>query len=238
MISKAYRFLILLTVLVMLVGCANVPRQDFNKAANNHLKKIAVITGEQPKEYQVDIIHHPGLSFGLVGGLVAAADMASKSSTFSEAAKPETVGLNSALKDSLQQIGATNNFELVFLDAPIAENNGFIQDYTVLKSDADAFLDVRFSMAGYRAQYPTSPYVPTLMAKAQMVDAKSNDIIYQATLHYGEPWMKIDGLVHVNADLMSNYYNFEALTNAADHATKALEKGAYALGDRISKDLQ
>src|SRR5829696_3599749 len=72
------RYLVLVAAIAF-SGCASVPNQPYNKAANAHVKRIGVLLVSNPGDYEVSILHHPGSGFGLVGGLIALGDMNSKS---------------------------------------------------------------------------------------------------------------------------------------------------------------
>ena len=64
---------------VVLSGCATpIPKQEFNAEASSHIQKVAFTRYEEQKEIGVVVVAHAGASFGLIGGLVAAADQSSK----------------------------------------------------------------------------------------------------------------------------------------------------------------
>lgn len=232
------RTLVLLGAVAMLVGCGAIPKQDFNAAANTHIKKIVVVTGTEPDEYLVQLVNHPGGSFGLIGGLVAAADMASKSSTFTAAAKPKAPGIFSVMEQELATLSSDGPYELEIAGVRQGDNSKFLEDYKGVAGDADAVLDIRLKIIGYRALYPTSPYVPTVMATSQLVDVKTNQVLYEATVHYGEPWIKRDGLVQIDNDSSYAFNDFDALTSDVDRATEGMVVGAKAVADRIKADLE
>lgn len=227
-----------LAVSALLVGCGAIPKQDFNAAANTHVKKIAVVTGTEPDEYMVQLVHHPGGSFGLIGGMVAAADMASKSSTFTSAAQPNMPELFSVIEQELAALETDGRYDLEIAGLRKGDNSKFLDDYKTFVGEADAVLDIRLKIVGYRALYPTSPYVPTVMATSQLVDVKTNQVLYEATLHYGEPWIKRDGLVQIDNDSAYAFSDFNALTHDVDKASEGMVAGAKAVAHRIRKDLQ
>lgn len=232
------RTYVLLGALALLVGCGAIPKQDFNAAANTHIKKIKVVTGTEPDEYLVQLVNHPGGSFGLIGGMVAAADMASKSSTFTEAAKPKTPALFGVIENELASLGSDGVYDVDISGLRQGDNGKFLEDYKSVAGDADAVLDIRLKIIGYRALYPTSPYVPTVMATSQLVDVKTNQVLYEATVHYGEPWIKRDGLVQIDNDNSYAFNNFEDLTSHVDRAAEGMVVGAKAVAQRIKADLK
>jgi hypothetical protein len=59
----------------LLAGCAEMPKQAFNARKATQLKRVVLVHPENQTEYATDIVNHPGVSFGLIGGLIAAADI-------------------------------------------------------------------------------------------------------------------------------------------------------------------
>src|SRR6185436_15999938 len=76
--KAAFKTLFTLLVLALLTACGAVPKIDSDAAKLTSIKTVGVIRGPVPKAYSVANFGHPGMAFGLVGGLVAAADMESK----------------------------------------------------------------------------------------------------------------------------------------------------------------
>ena len=63
----------------LMAGCVGpVPRIESNPAALAKINTLAVINPPEAKTYAVMNFGHPGMAFGLIGGLVAAADQTSK----------------------------------------------------------------------------------------------------------------------------------------------------------------
>lgn len=69
-------------LIVVTMGCVSLPEQQaFNRAAHADIRNIGVLE-TQPTALHVAMLNNPAASFGLIGGLVAAADQASKESRF------------------------------------------------------------------------------------------------------------------------------------------------------------
>lgn len=67
-----------LALAMTMTGCVSLPaQQSYNLAANIHVKRIEMLP-THPTRTSVVMLNHPGTSFGLIGGLVAVADQASK----------------------------------------------------------------------------------------------------------------------------------------------------------------
>ena len=62
------KLLALLAFSVALAGCVTVENQPFNKEAHAKIKTIAILPAPAVPDYSINILHHPGASFGLIGG--------------------------------------------------------------------------------------------------------------------------------------------------------------------------
>ena len=69
-------------LIVVTTGCVSLPEQQaFNRTEHDKIRKIGVLE-TQPAALHVAMLNNPAASFGLIGGLVSAADQASKESRF------------------------------------------------------------------------------------------------------------------------------------------------------------
>src|SRR5690349_9233819 len=71
--------LLAVALVAVLTACAGpVPKLEASTAKLGGVKSVAVVRPPEPKAYTVMNFGHPGVAFGLIGGLVAAADQNSK----------------------------------------------------------------------------------------------------------------------------------------------------------------
>jgi hypothetical protein len=228
------RYLVVLAA-VALSACVSVPNQPYNKAANAHVKRIGVLSVPEPGDYEVAILHHPGEGFGLIGGLIALGDMSSKSHAFKgqeavhrmELGKELTVALNEAFQGSA--------FEIVAVDAGTAPRTGFMKDYP--GAECDAFLDVAIALAGYRAQYASTPYLPTLFAPVRLVDAHTKTVLYTTKVFMTDGNIPKGG-TQLPPDTNFSFDNFDALKGDPDKAVKGLKQAAQRVAKQIATDLK
>jgi hypothetical protein len=228
------RHLVILAAMA-LSACVSVPNQPYNKAANTHVKTIGVVAVPNPGEYEVGILHHPGEGFGLIGALVAAGDASSKTKTFSgdevvhllELGKEMTAALNEAFEGSA--------FQLVAVDAGNAARTGFVKDYP--GAECDAFLDVAIALAGYRAQYASTPYLPMLFAPVRLVDARSKTVLYTTEVFMTDGPIPRGG-TQLAPDTSYSFDNFDALKHDPNKAVKGLKEAARRIAKQIASDLK
>ena len=177
---------VLIAVSVVLSGCVSLDRQAFNRSANPHIKTVSIPKPVNPETYSVNILHHPGASFGLIGGLIAAAELSTKSSGVTDAIK--TVGfdpgqaLSEAIKAALEK---QNQFAVTLVPGPTRKEGAFIEDYNTVEGAGDAVLDTAISYIGYWASSHSAPYYPTLSVATRLVDMRTKAILYNAMFVYG-----------------------------------------------------
>lgn len=229
------RFFLLATA-VALVGCAPMPKQAFNREAAAHIKTVALAHTPNQDSYGAIVVGHPGMSFGLIGGLIAAADIAAKSEKLTKAIGTTDTRLqerfSADLAKALQDAGYT--VTVVPLDKGVDAAKAV--DAVRGKGSFDAVLYAEVSGA-YLAAGPSSNYIPRVMAKVKMQDMAKGTTLFEDLFSYGyaEPQMKS---IHVAANPRYGYPNIDALT--ADPATtrQGLVDGSVALATQIASDLK
>ena len=230
--------LIAVCAVMLLTGCASVPRQPFNKEANPHVRKIALVSISSPEEYSVSIVNHPGASFGLIGGIAAVADMSSKSSEFTrlQGEKRQQIGpeLGDAIAQALSQDGT---FEIVRVDSGARQTPriAYLENYP--QAECDAYLDVVIQQAGYVAQYATAPYVPTLSVPVRLVDAKSKTVLYTTTFFMTDGNIPAGGK-QLAPDSSYGFADFDALKAAAGRSGEGLRNGVNTVAKQLAADLR
>lgn len=184
-------------------------------------------------------MQHPGYQGGLIGGLMVVADLTSKSNDFNDAAKGKRPDLENIMKRKLSQCNNPDVREYFFMKQELVrEENKFLNDYTKLGTENDAYLDIRFIRIGYEAELPTSNYYPSVVTKVQLVDARNNKILYAATISYGDPWRQSDTLIQVPLTGTHAYKNMNDLITNIGPALEGLSVGIEQIANRICNDLQ
>src|SRR3989442_15965784 len=84
-----------------LVSCVSVPKQAFEKKDAAPVKKIGLLQVVEPPNYQVQNMGGPAMAFGLIGGLVAAADASSKTDRFTLKMKEQKLTLGDQMAQAV-----------------------------------------------------------------------------------------------------------------------------------------
>ncbi|MEO8628464.1 MAG: hypothetical protein ABI612_10235 [Betaproteobacteria bacterium] len=228
------RYLAILLILAA-SGCATVPNQPYNKMANERIRTIAVVTVPDPAQYEVGMLMHPTMGFGLVGGLIAAADTSSKTKTFSDQDLVHHLALGNEMTIALNEAFAQNGMEVIAVDGGKGPRTEFLKDYPVAK--CDAYLDVAIALAGYRAQYASTPYLPTLFAPVRLVDARTKTVLYTTEVFITDGKIPKGG-EQISPNASYSFVDFKSLTSDPDKAVKGLKEATRKIAAQIAADLK
>jgi hypothetical protein len=229
--------LIAATALAMLLGaCGEMPKQAFNRDAAKHVRTVIVTRNDNQPAYEAVLLAHPGASFGLIGGLVAAADMQMKSKRLSTAIDPLETRIqerfSDCLRDSLSRVGYTANVVVI----PLSVKGDDVLPYAKKNATGDAVLIVNMS-AAYWAAGPTSDYFPRLTVSVKLVDLLAGGTVYQDTLTYG--YVQGQGkTVHFPSDQKYRFADMTALTDDPGLTREGLYRGMDAIANQIAEDLK
>ena len=118
------------------------------------------------------------------------------------------------------------------------EEGKFLTEYTKLDTKNDAYLDILLLNAGYVAQTAAASYYPFITVKTQLVDAKSNNVIYAVTIQHGESGYQPNNLVQIEPMEGYSYANIDMLVSNIESALKGIGIATEQIADRICGDLQ
>jgi len=226
---------VLAFVSVLLSGCTSVPKQAFNKAANQDVRKIAVLKTPSSGEFLVQNLGHPGLGFGLIGGLVAAADMESKSKAFT--AKMNGLSFDPAKEFNEELIAELRalKYEVKMVE-PSRPQPAMLESYENLDPEVDAYVDSVMNWSGYFTASPTSNYIPAMRTIVRMVKRKGSEIAYQELISYGYE-LRGGQAINVAADGKYAFASFDDLTKNPEMAMEGMRKGIPLLVRQVVRDL-
>ena len=241
--NKTFRVLTLAFVLMLLSACAGMPKQQtYNRDANASIRKIAVLPMRET-ELQLMLLNNPAASFGLIGGLVAEADRASKQKKMRqglEAAKFDHVAeFKLAFTEEMEKRGYT----LVWPD-PVMEksksaraSNSLRKAYTPV-ADVDAQLDLNFGFVGYGASGvgASSPYRPTAVVMSQMVSADGKSKLFTETVVYHNLFNS-EGAIVLPPDEHYSYPKFTDLEQAGAQSADGLKVAVDAVAKKLAEQL-
>lgn len=217
-------------LLVLLTGCNTITKQSFNSAANQHLQQIALVKPPNVDQVEVSTLQHVGASFGLVGGLIAAADMTTKTNKYNAIA-----GLfdwDGYVHQQLYTALVNAGYEVrsVNLRTPKQQTLQYLKKYPELPTDAA--MDYYFSV-GQVAAGSTTPYVPTVVLHTRLVDTRKKAVLYEQHFNAGLPIDKKMAYIPNNHE----YRNAADLFKHAEDSKEALKFGIQQVAQQLTNEL-
>jgi hypothetical protein len=231
------RILIFVSVVLLaltLGGCAGIQKQAFNKDANQDIKTIGPLEQIEQEKYFVQNMGHPGMGFGLIGGLIAVADMESKQNKLTELMKARNLNVigefQGMLATDLENVGYA-----VKMLKPQRAKPALLEKYDGLDNEVDAYLDFTVS-AGYMCASATADYIPTVHTIARLVKRGTSEILYEEVIYYGYQ-LKAKEAACITADQQYYFKDFGTLTSNADLAMEGIRKGVPLITKHIAQSL-
>jgi len=228
---------------VTLTGCVSMPKQQaFNREAHANLKNIAVLETHKTHT-SVFMLNHPGMSFGLIGGLVAASDQASKEKKFH--ALMEQAGFDPLpyFKDRLNAHLLERGYSVAWPQAQVESAKNPRGSFGLRKSysgvqNADAQLDVNFGFVGYAAAGAgnNSPYRPTVTVGVRLVSADGKENLYTDYIAYNNVF-NLPNAVAMNAEQSYSYPGFDDLEAAGVQSVEGLKTAIDAVAAEVARQL-
>ncbi|MGD0887348.1 MAG: hypothetical protein ABSA46_21090 [Thermodesulfovibrionales bacterium] len=223
-----------LLMAVMLGGCASVHKQAFNKGPNEEMKMIGLLEPAHTGEYFVANSGHIGQSFGLIGGIIAATDIQTKTNQFTELMKARNFNASDEFQ-SLLQAELQNAGYIVKIIKPERQKPAFLEKYDSLDKDVDAYLDLGIGV-GYQCASSSADYIPVVRSAVRLVKKGTNEILYQDIIAYGyEP--PHGQAISITANQKYFFKNFATLKENPDLALAGLKEGLPLVAKRIAQDL-
>jgi hypothetical protein len=229
------KWLVVATLISLSAGCANIPKQAYNKEANRAIQQITLLEPAAEPDYAVVNLGHPGQSFGLIGALIASGQISAKTAEFSKAIKAKGFDLaaefKAALVAELEAAGYVVTLQKVARAKP-----DFLPKYENVPTGSQAVIDPKVS-AGYYCAASNSEYIPTVRSSIRMVKPDGKQILYQEQITYGYEAGGQDA-VTFPADQKYFFDDFDAIMAKLDIALDGMRKGVPIVAKQIADDLR
>jgi len=231
------RLFLAVAAAVLVSACAGpVPQIAASSSQLQGTRTVAVVRPPEPRTYTVMNFGHPGMAFGLIGGLVASSDMATKQDRLTTAFKADHAAVCGHLAEEVAAKLAAAGYEARVIDAPWAEVEGRYQlPFDKIEADADAVVVLSPTIIGFIATGITSDYLPTLTTVVTMLGKDRKAQMYRGFHAYG--WTpKADGWRSTAPK--TTFANFDALMGDTSASLRALDAGGTAIAESIAADLR
>ena len=188
-------------------------------------------------------MNNPGASFGLIGGLIAEADLATKRKKLRETLSSANVDYVASFKAQLTLAMEKRGYVLVWPETTVETTKSPRTTNSVRKSykavsDADAQLDVNFGFIGYAAAGAgkNAPYRPTGTILAQLVSADGKTKLFTETIIYHNVF-NAQGAITLAPDENHTYPNFSDVEAAGPEAANGIKIAVETLADKLAEQL-
>ncbi|KVN96722.1 hypothetical protein WJ70_09570 [Burkholderia ubonensis] len=224
-------------LVTLLSGCVNLPQTNLNADNRQKLHSIAVLEVNEPKAVGVVNIGGAAGAFGLIGGLAQAAVNASHTSTYTKRVANDKVVFAPVVADSVIGHLTENGYQVVKLDGQKVKlaDDGKSDDYSGIQTDADAIMNVWFTNFGYISPPDTTDFIPSVVVRARMLDAKTKQDIYFKTFACGYDIRS--NSVHVDSDVAYSYGSFGDLEKNFDKSVEGIKSCEKSIAAMIGQDL-
>lgn len=223
-------------------GCVSLPKQQaFNRQAHQDIKSIAVLPTHET-HVQIWMMHHPGASFGLIGGMIAAADMASKRDRYNAIISADGFDALAYFKQQLDARMSEHGYILVWPDAQVETGELSRGSFGLRKTygsvPVDAQLDVNFGFLGYAASGASdkSPYRPTVTIGARLVSADGKQNLFTDYIYYNNIF-NVKTAITIEASAGFSYPDFDSLEAAGRESIDGLKAAIDAIAAEVARQL-
>jgi hypothetical protein len=233
---RSIRIGAVLAIAMLLGACAQVPKQAFNREAATHVHNIVVTQNPNQTSYEAAILGHPGMSFGLIGGLVAAADIQYKSGKLTSAIDPAETRLQERFTSKLTEGLTRAGYQSTVVVLPVGMKDIDVVAYAKDKAKGDAVLVV-YLFGGYWAAGPSTDYQPRLSASVKLVDLYSGTILYQDVISYGYAPAQ-SKTIHFASDAKYRFADIGVLTSDPALTRDGLFDGLDPVANQVADDIK
>jgi hypothetical protein len=222
---------------VLVTGCATkFERQGFDGKAGAGISKLTVTQWNDQEENRAVIINHPGMSMGLIGAAIAAADTSNKTCKLNAAVPPESAKVASAFYSELLPMLKGMGYEVTLVPAKRGDKIDDVKAAVNKPQGQDASLFLNIS-SGYYALNASSDYFPANTLSATLTDAKSGKVLYNDLIQYGFNPGSND-MSFVRAANECKFKDIDALTANPTTTRTCLMTGPALLAKELANELK
>ncbi|WP_419687668.1 hypothetical protein ACN22W_26435 [Burkholderia theae] len=224
-------------LVTLLSGCVTLPKTDLNADTREKLHSIAILDVTEPKRIGVVNVGGAAGAFGLIGALAQTAVNASHTSTYTDRVTGGKIVFAPVVADGVASRLTENGYQVVKLDGQKVKlaADGKSDDYSGIQTDADAIMNVWFTSFGYMSPPERTDFIPSVVVRARMLDAKTKQDIYFKTYACGYD-IKANS-VHVESDAAYRYGSFGDLEKNFDKSVEGIKSCEQSISVMIGKDL-
>ena len=159
---------------------------EIDSSSASEIKKIGILEIKQPMNMNVENLGGAGAAFGLVGGLAQAGVNNSHSDTYQRTLSERQVPIMEHLRRAVENELRTYQYDVEYLQGQSStRENDAKGDYSDVKTDANAILNIWITQFGYVSPPSSSGYIPFVVVRARLIEAKTRREMFFKTYTCG-----------------------------------------------------
>lgn len=225
-----------------LTGCVTMPEQQAYNRQAHPVKTVTVLETRQTKA-SVFMLNHPGMSFGLIGGLVAAADQAGKEEKFNATMADANFEPLAYFRERLSLHMEERGYSLVWPASQVEQKKANRGSFGLRKNygsaaDVDAQMDINFGFVGYAAAGATNgtPYRPTVTMAVRLVSPDGKQNYYTDYFAYNNVF-NLKQAILLDGGSEHVYPGFDDLHAAGPQSVEGLRQAIDAVAAKIAQQI-
>lgn len=221
---------------LMLAGCVSFPQTNLDAKNREKVHSIGVLQTKEPAQESVMNMGGAAAGFGLLGALVQAGVNSSHTNTYSQKVTSGKIYFGPVVDDGIVSTLTSDGYRIAKLYDQRAKisPDGKSDDYSAVETDADAILSVSFVTFGYISPPEAVSFVPWVVLRARLLDAKTKQDLYFKTFACGYD-IKANS-VHIDSDAQYAYGTFGKLEERFDQSVEGLKACEQAVVKTIGQD--
>lgn len=217
--------ILLTAMMAVLVGACALKPIPYDRSSAGDIKTIGIVTPAMPTRPAVILAGNVGQNFGLIGGLIEAAMIENRESTFLKAIEPTKFSATDVCLQELTTQLKDHGYDSVPVKADRSKHS-FLEKYPVdQEPKVDAYLDVVINYGYIAAGIGAAPYRPMVYLTARLVRASDATVLMQDAVSYNPvgPYGQNSESITLPPDPTYQFTNFDALAADPNKATKGME---------------
>lgn len=222
---------------MLFAGCSSFHNVPYHMASGQKVRQIGLLTVATPPGLTVSIRSPAGMSFGLIGGLIAQGEIDEKSRTFTAAAAELGYSVQQQLTAALKSDLEAEGYVVRMVPAD-GSRDSFLNKYPKV-NDNDVLLDVvvHEHKVGYRAAGSETKYYPYAFVTARLVNAQGSQVLYAEQLVYN-PITPPKNARTIPPTGEFSYQDFDHLMANPEQSLQGLKKAVAAVASALARDLK
>ncbi len=232
---------LLLVAINLCAGCTSVrvPQQFLDKQESKTISTIGLLEVAEPKQFMAFSVGGPTVAFGLVGVFAEIERSKTLTAQFTKVMKARDVNMGRPLTEALQRALERKGFVVIRITGQSAVQVGQGDfDYTGIRANADAILNVSLEQSGYLAGGVGADFTVSVEALARLISMRTFNPIYRQTFVYSAKPVNIKGAKLIPAVHDISFPSFDDLIADERRSAEGIMLSIEPIAEAVANDLR